>query len=174
MIEQHDSLLQISFPSPEAAKAFHLFLQSLLQGPGSSELPSGLLPLLPPSPPDSPEQEPSPAQLFRSHHVVLTEERQEQLFNQRQDGQTAHQRILRAQTTLRDGVLPFSKPGEVPRPTNQPSPRMRGVFADGEPKATALPAPAGPTAPQLSPAASINPSVAVVPPRTRLQRSPQP
>ena len=159
MIEQHESSLTVSFPSPEAARAFHLFLQSLLQGPGSSEPPSALLP---PSPPDSQGQEPS-------QHVVLTEERQEQLFNQRAQGLSARQRIQNAQTTLRDGVLPFSKPGEVPRPTGQPSPRMRGVFADGGAVAVRPTAPR-PQGAQTSPP----PSVPAAPLRTRLQRSPQP
>jgi hypothetical protein len=153
MIEQQGSLLQISFPSPEAARAFHLFLQSLLTNQSA--------PVISEPPSESPLQD-SPAPV-RSQHVVLTPERQEQLFNQRQNGQTAHQRILNAQTTLRDGVLPFSKPGEAPQPTSQPSPRMKGVFADGAPQRSpdplqerALPtavrsaeAPVGPTAPAL-------------------------
>ena len=150
MIEQNNNSLTISFPSPEAARAFHLFLQSLLQGPGSSEPPSALLP---PSPQDSLEPR-------RSQHVVLTEERQEQLFNQRAQGLSARQRIQNAQTTLRDGVLPFSKPGEAPAPSGQTSPRMRGVFADGAAQPPALPAavrPAesqAPTRSKLRPAAS--------------------
>ena len=158
MIEQHDSSLTISFPSPEAAKAFHLFLQSLL-APATSEPPSEKLPESPPEVPTPDSPEPG-----RSRHAVLTEERQEQLFNQRQAGQTQHQRQLRAQTTLRDGVLPFSKPGQTPAPSGQSSPRQRaqmeGGFA-GEPHATALPA------------ASINPSAVAAPGRTRLRPAPK-
>jgi hypothetical protein len=168
MIEQHNNQLWISFPTSEEATTFAKVLELLFRmqnqsatGPGpvgSSE---------PPSESPLPDfQEP-----VRSHHVVLTEERQEQLFNQRAQGLSAHQRILRAQTTLRDGVLPFSKPGQTPVPTSQPSPRMKGVFA-GEPQrspdplqATALPAPVGPD-PQ--------PSVPAAPRKTKLQRSPPP
>ena len=87
---------------------------------------------LPPPIPASLEPEPS-----RSRHVVLTPERQDQLYQQRQSGQTAHQRLLRAQTTLRDGVLPFSRPGQPPPPSGQSSPRQKaaleGGFADGAP-----------------------------------------
>jgi len=123
MIEQNNSSLTISFQSPEAATAFAQFLQTLLV-PGTYAPPS-----------ESPQLD-SPAPNY-SRHVLLTPERQEQLFNQRQNGLTARQRIQNAQTTLRDGVLPFSKPGEVPRPTSQSSPRMKaqqeGGFADGAP-----------------------------------------
>ena len=137
MIEQRENQLVLSFPTPEAARAFAQFLTTLvnLHDPGTSGPPSGLFPDN--HPPASQEQELSPAQLFRSRHTVLTPERQDQIFNQRQAGQGAHQRLLRAQTTLRDGVLPFSKPGQTPQPTGQPSPRQKaaaeGTFADGAP-----------------------------------------
>jgi hypothetical protein len=143
MIEQNNSSLTISFPTPEAARAFAQFLTTLvnLQEPASSGQPSGpglLIPPLESSIPDFQGQ-------ARSQHVVLTEERQEQLFNQRQNGQSAHSRLLRAQTTLRDGVLPFSKPGQTPAPSGQPSPRQRaaaeGGFADGAPVSRPLAAP---------------------------------
>ena len=73
--------------------------------------------------------------LARSRHTVLTEERMDQIAQQRASGQSASRRLLRAQTALRDGVLPFSKPGQAPQPSGQPSPRIRaqaeGTFADG-------------------------------------------
>ena len=139
MIEQQGSQLILTFPSEQAAAAFATFLRSLMldrlasatsspasappdsdSGQSAASPPSPTLPTLPPS---------------RSQHTVLTEERQEALFNQRAEGQTQHQRLLRAQTTLRDGVLPFSRPGDQPQPTGQPSPRIRaaqeGGFADG-------------------------------------------
>lgn len=128
MIEQNNSSLLISFQTTEEATAFAQFLQTLLV-PGTYAPPS-----------ESPLQD-SPAPNY-SRHVLLTPERQEQLFNQRQNGQSTHQRILRAQTTLRDGVLPFSKPGQTPAPSGQTSPRMKaqqqGGFADGSPEATEL------------------------------------
>jgi hypothetical protein len=136
MIEQHESQLILSFPSPEAARAFAQFLAILLptSQPASaiSEPPSDQSPLTDPSPtPASPE----PA---HSRHVVLTDERQEQLFNQRAAGLTQHQRLLRAQTTLRDGVLPFRALAQSPQPSGQESPRIRaqqeGGFADGRPE----------------------------------------
>lgn len=131
MIEQQNNQLLLSFPTPEAARAFAQFLTTLVNFPASaiSELPSDQLQeptqvLIPDSP--------GPG---RSRHVVLTPERQDQIFNQRASGQASHQRLLRAQTTLRDGVLPFSKPGNVPSPSGQPSPRQKaqaeGTFADG-------------------------------------------
>jgi hypothetical protein len=128
MIEQNYNKLTLTFPSEASATTFAAFLQSLLQpspAPGIFEPPSGQ-PLE--TQPDSQEQ-------TSSRRTVLTPERQEALFNQRQNGQSAHQRILRAQTTLKDGVLPFSKPGQAPQPSGQPSPRQRaaaeGTFADG-------------------------------------------
>ena len=153
MIEQRENQLLISFPDEPSATAFGQFLSVFFRpvpptgplamgdpfAPVTSVLPSELSPdpvdQSAPSIPDSPA-------LGRSRHVVLTPERQDQLFNQRQSGQSAHQRLLRAQTTLRDGVLPFSRPGETPQPTGQPSPRMRaaaeGGFADGAPGVPAL------------------------------------
>jgi hypothetical protein len=130
MIEQRENQLVLSFPTPEAARVFAQFLTSQSQplAPETSE------------PPSEPSQQ-------RSHHVLLTDDRLEQLSNQRAQGLTAHQRLLRAQSSLRDGVLPFSKPGQAPQPTNQSSPRMRaqqeGGFADGGAVAVR------PTAPQL-------------------------
>ena len=105
MIEQQNNQLVLSFPTPEAARAFAQFLTTLvnLLVPASSGQPSAL----------EPQTQPDFQGQARSQHVVLTEERQEQLFNQRQNGQSAHSRLLRAQTTLRDGVLPFSKPGQT-------------------------------------------------------------
>ena len=152
MIEQIGNKLVLTFPTADSAQTFSIFLASLLQPASqspsqspdlseeqshvqnaSSELPSEALPI-PAEIPAFPE--PSP---FRSQHVVLTPERQEELFNRRQQGMTTHQRVLRAQTTLRDGVLPFSKPGQMPEPSGQPSPRIRaqkeGGFADGVPVA---------------------------------------
>jgi hypothetical protein len=150
MIEQSSNKLILTFPTVDSATIFANFLQSLLTvtasplrspdpqqssppAPAISSPPSGSSPELPS--PDFPE-------LARSRRTVLTEERQEALFNQRQAGMSANQRLLRAQATLRDGVLPFSKPGETPRSSGQLSPRIKaqqeGTFADGEPKATAL------------------------------------
>ena len=145
MIEQSSNKLILTFPTADSATIFANFLQSLLTvtaSPQSSPLalassspPSGSSPELPS--PDFPE-------LARSRRTVLTEERQEALFNQRQAGMSANQRLLRAQATLRDGVLPFSKPGETPRSSGQLSPRIKaqqeGTFADG------APAPVGPKA----------------------------
>lgn len=132
-------------PSPEAARAFAQFLTTLtdLRGPDNSVPPSDLPPQNTQVIPASPEQN-------RSRHVLLTDERLEQLSHQRTSGQTSHQRLLRAQATLRDGTLPFSKPGQAPQPSGQVSPRQRaqaeGGFADGA-------APVGPKAPQLVPEA---------------------
>ena len=141
MIEQQNNLLLISFPSPEAARAFHLFLQSLLASSAPPFDPS----------PVSPQVSPEPG---RSRHVLLTPEREEQIFNQRQSHQTASQRILRAQVTLRDGVLPFSKPGQTPQPSGQPSPRQKaqqeGTFADGEGRPAAGKSRLRPSSPQPS------------------------
>ena len=118
MIEQHNNQLILTFPTEASATTFAAFLATLLQNPNAT--------------PD-PALDVSSGQ--RSQHTVLTDDRLEALFNQRQQGQTAHQRVLRAQTTLRDGVLPFSKPGEMPAPSGQPSPRQKaaqeGTFADG-------------------------------------------
>jgi hypothetical protein len=141
MIEQDHNKLILTFPSEASATTFAAFLRSLLNPESATSAPpSGLFPDN--HPPVSQEQELSPAQLFRSRHTVLTPERQDQIFNQRQAGQGAHQRFLRAQTTLRDGALPFSKPGQTPQPTGQPSPRQKaaveGTFADGAPEGRAL------------------------------------
>jgi hypothetical protein len=149
MIEQSSNKLILTFPTVDSATIFANFLQSLLTvtasplrspdsqpsppAPAISSPPSGSSPELPS--PDFPE-------LARSRRTVLTEERQEALFNQRQAGMSASQRLLRAQATLRDGVLPFSKPGETPRSSGQLSPRIKaqqeGTFADGLPQAAAL------------------------------------
>ena len=171
MIEQQDRKLILTFPTADSATTFAAFLQSLLtvtaspQSSQSTDLASGVT-SLPPSGPSqetaqphlvSPEPELLPQVTFRSRHTVLTPERQEALFNQRAAGMSANQRLLRAQTTLRDGVLPFSKPGQPPQPTGQPSPRQKaaleGGFADGalrspdpQPKAPALQPPVGPKA----------------------------
>ena len=138
MIEQQGTQLLISFPTSEEAQTFARVLDLLFKMQISPHEPAISGPPSESPQPDSPEP-------VRSHRVLLTPERQEQLFNQRQQGQSARQRIQNAQTTLRDGVLPFSKPGEAPRPTSQPSPRMRGVFADGGA------APVGPKAPGVQP-----------------------
>ena len=125
MIEQRENQLVLSFPTPEAARAFAQFLTTLVSQ-SALEVPASVASSDPPS------------EHQRSNHVLLTDDRLEQLSNQRAQGLTAHQRLLRAQSTLRDGVLPFSKPEQyTPVPTNQPSPRMRaqqeGGFADGAP-----------------------------------------
>ena len=121
MIEQHNNQITLTFPTEASATTFAAFLATLLQNPNQSATPD-------------PASAVSSGQ--RSQHTVLTDDRLEALFNQRRQGQTAHQRVLRAQTTLRDGVLPFSKPGEMPAPSGQPSPRQKaqqeGTFADGE------------------------------------------
>ena len=159
MIEQHENQLLLSFPTPETARAFAQFLTTLvnLRGPETSEPLSGPSPALessgavqPPSPiPDSLEH-------ARSRHTVLTEERQAQLAAQREQGLTAHQRQLRAQTTLRDGVLPFKQLDQAPPPSSQPSPRQRaqqeGGFADGELKVLRSPDPQ----PALRPAVPVD------------------
>lgn len=135
MIEQQNNLLLISFPSPEAAASFKAPLEALLRLTNLLE-PAIFVPLSGQSPqslPDSPEP-------YHSRHVLLTDERLEALSRQRESGQTRHQRLLRAQTALRDGALPFSKPGQqAPAPSGQPSPRIKaqaeGGFADGAPEA---------------------------------------
>lgn len=137
MIEQQNNLLLISFPSPEAATQAKRWMEVAVlpwlpmvsqPAPDSS---------VPPSVQPQEQQLPTPAfpEQNRSRHVLLTDERLEQLSHQRTSGQTSHQRLLRAQTTLRDGTLPFSKPGQAPQPSGQASPRQRaqaeGGFADG-------------------------------------------
>lgn len=130
MIEQHQNQLILTFPTADSATTFAAFLQTLLQSSSPEPAIFGL--------PSDPLQETlqDSQEPRRSQHTVLTDERLEHLSRQREQGSTMHQRLLRAQTTLRDGVLPFSKPGEAPQPTNQPSPRQRaqaeGGFADGE------------------------------------------
>ena len=123
MIEQLNNQLLISFPTPEEAATFAKVLELLFKMSVTNQ--NATL---------DPASDVSSGQ--RSQHTVLTDDRLEALFNQRQQGQTAHQRVLRAQTTLRDGVLPFSKPGEMPAPSGQPSPRQKaaqeGTFADGD------------------------------------------
>ena len=171
MIEQRDNQLLISFPSPEEAATFAKVLELLFKMKNQNE-PASSDPLFESRPQDS--QEPN-----RSRHTVLTDDRLEQLSRQRESGQTQHQRLLRAQSTLRDGVLPFSKPGETPQSTGQMSPRMKGVFADGEPsQASALPTPVGPTAPALpqpqSQPQQTNPppSAPAAPRKTKLRPAP--
>ena len=154
MIEQQANRITLTFPTPDSATTFATFLQSLLtvtaspqlSQPGAAissppfESPLGIK-LAPGQPPTqgSPELKPSllPDQPQRLPHTVLTPERQDAIANQRANGLTTHQRLLRAQTTLRDGVLPFSRPGQAPPPTGQPSPRQKaaleGGFADGQP-----------------------------------------
>jgi hypothetical protein len=131
MIEQRENQLVMTFPSAEAAQAFHLFLQSLLapREPGTSALSSELLQGTDPPPPP-PSSDPP-----HSRHTVLTPERQDALSRQRELGLTSRQRLLRAQTTLTDGVLPFRNLETPPEPSGQESPRIRaarqGGFADG-------------------------------------------
>ena len=138
MIEQRENQLILTFPNKDSATTFATFLATLLQrqpAHDSSEPPSDLPQPLLPEIPVSLEPGPLPAQMFRSKHTVLTDERLEALSRQREQGLTQHQREIRAQTTLRDGVLPFSKPGETPAPSGQASPRQKaqkdGGFADG-------------------------------------------
>jgi hypothetical protein len=143
MIEQSGNKLILTFPTADSATTFANFLQSLFRisplDPAISSPPfepslesPGEIPVL-----DSPELESSlfPDQPQRLPHTVLTPERQDAIASQRANGLTTHQRLLRAQTTLRDGVLPFSRPGQAPPPTGQPSPRIKaqqeGTFADG-------------------------------------------
>ena len=161
MIEQRENQLLISFPTVEAASQALRWMEVAvlpwLPLVSQSASPVGLGSAATSSQPSEPSQEtkpapdpgpteplppPIPASLepepSRSRHVVLTPERQDQLYQQRQSGQTAHQRLLRAQTTLRDGVLPFSRPGQPPPPSGQSSPRQKaaleGGFADGAPE----------------------------------------
>jgi hypothetical protein len=148
MIEQRDNQLLLTFPNPEAARVFAQFLATLktltnFQEPATSAPPSASSPpasqsasneeIQPPQPPQPPQ--PSSPPPPRSRHTILTDERLESLYRQREQSLTQHQRLLKAQTTLRDGVLPFSKPGETPPPSGQPSPRLKaleeGGFADG-------------------------------------------
>lgn len=134
MIEQQQNRLTLTFPTEESATTFAAFLRSLFSPAAleTSEPPFGL-------PPEPQPQTPDSLAPARSRRTVLTDDRLEQLSQQRAQGLTAHQRLLRAQATLRDGVLPFSKPGQVPAPTGQDSPRIRaqqeGGFADGQPGA---------------------------------------
>jgi hypothetical protein len=137
MIEQDYNKLTLTFPSKEAATQAKQWIEvAVLPWLAMVSQPASVT-FGPPSEP-SPAMEPAQAtEPIRSHHVVLTDERLDQLYQQRQSGQTSRQRLLRAQATLRDGVLPFSRPGaEPPPPSGQESPRMRaereGGFADGE------------------------------------------
>src|SRR6185437_6880983 len=134
MIEQQNNKLTITFPTADSATTFATFLATLLQ---PSPAPAISVPLSEPSQPSNLEiQDSLEPELSRSRHTVLTPERQDQLASQREQGLTAHQRLLRAQTTLRDGALPFRKLSSTPSPTGQPSPRIRaqqeGGFADGQ------------------------------------------
>lgn len=154
MIEQKENQLLLTFPSPEAAAAFAQYLSTLTQPPplSASE----------PSPPSasSPPADPLDS-LPRSRHILLTPDRQEAIFNQRAAGMTTHQRLLRAQTTLRDGELPFRQLPTPPPPSGQPSPRLRaaqeGGFADGNGRADRMPA-AGARAGATKPALPLQPS----------------
>jgi hypothetical protein len=145
MIEQRENQLVLSFPTPEAARAFAQFLTTLtdLREPDNSVPPSGQSPesASQPSTPDSPAPEPS-----QSRRVLLTDERLAELSAARESGSTRHQRIVRAQTMLRDGTLPFKQLSTAPSASGQASPRERaqreGGFADGA-------APVEPKAPQL-------------------------
>jgi len=132
MIEQRDSQLILTFPSEESAAAFAQFLQSLLASATSA--PSSESPLV-----TDPLPSPLPStDLSHSRHTVLTPERQDALSRQRELGLTSRQRLLRAQTTLTDGVLPFRNLEMPPEPSGQESPRIRaarqGGFADGAPE----------------------------------------
>ena len=137
MIEQHNNQLVVTLPTSEAAAAFSQFLATLFQPHEPSGDAGNSEPLSAPYQPVGENTAPAPPSPppFRSRHTILTPERQDQIAQQRASGQSANQRLLRAQTTLRDGVLPFSRPGSPPPPTNQPSPRQRaaaeGGFADG-------------------------------------------
>jgi len=153
MIEQRENQLLISFPTSEAAQTFAQFLSTLIQSqecrpdhptPSPVDQPASATSLQPSA--ACPAEElvnqsvPSPL-TTRFQHTVLTEERQEVLYNQRAEGQTERQRLLRAQATLRDGALPFRKLSSIPPPSGQTSPRIKaqqsGGFADGsgpEPK----------------------------------------
>ena len=148
MIEQQANKITLTFPTPDSATTFAAFLQSLFQisplDPAISSPPFESFPetkSVPVQPPTlaSLELVPSllPDQPQCLPHTVLTSERQDAIANQRSQGLTTHQRLLRAQTTLRDGVLSFSRPGEQPPPSGQPSPRQKaaleGGFADGQP-----------------------------------------
>jgi hypothetical protein len=162
MIEQVNNILMLTFPTADSATTFAIFLQSLVtitSSPQPSQPASEISSQPSESSPETkqaeapdpiaassiqvfPEPKPSPDMPLwpqRSRHTVLTPERQDQIANQRAAGMTTRQRLLRAQTTLRDGVLPFSRPGQtVPQPTGQPSPRQKaaleGGFADGAPE----------------------------------------
>jgi hypothetical protein len=138
MIEQRDNQLLLTFPSPAAARAFAQFLQTVLPvSPASpAEAAEASATYSPVS--ESGQQQGQlhpPSPFLPPRHVILTEERQAALSLQRELGQTSRQRQLRAQTTLRDGVLPFRKLEGTPPPSGQVSPRLRaqqeGGFADG-------------------------------------------
>jgi len=152
MIEQRENKLILTFPTADSATTFAVFLESLVrpsqpssnqpsqQGPEIFAPPSGQSPEssnLPPSEQATFSVPVTPAfpEPARSRRVVLTPERQDQLSAQREAGLTSHQRQLRAQTTLRDGTLPFRALQQPPQPSGQESPRMKagreGGFADG-------------------------------------------
>ena len=177
MIEQNGQILTLTFPTVDSATTFAAFLATLLQptslpANGTFDPPSGQLPV---AESDQLSQMPTQAspEPGRSRHTVLTDERLDQLFNQRQNGMTAHQQLLRAQTTLRDGTLPFKQLSTAPPASGQPSPRMKaqqeGGFADGG-------AVAGrPIAPQLAvPADGAVPPEAERRKRSQLKRSSPP
>jgi len=137
MIEQNQNQLIMTFPTEQAATDFKTWMQM------------AALPWLPLNlPVESPPSEPSPEMGGKSRHVMLTPERQDQLTQQRLQGQTAHQRLVKAQTMLRDGTLPFKQLPEAPQPSSQPSPRIKaqqeGGFADGEKKSPRQSHPATP------------------------------
>lgn len=178
MIEQNLNKLILTFPSTDSATTFAVFLRSLLQT-SQPALGTSSLSFDP-----SPESAQVPAtgltpdflEPRRSRHAVLTEERQDQLFNQRVQGQSAHQRLLRAQTILRDGMLPFSRPGSIPAPSGQPSPRQRaqqeGGFADGAAQIEHQQRPGVEPGPKRNwPAPGVE---SAAPRKTKLQRSPKP
>jgi hypothetical protein len=155
MIEQRDNQLVMTFANEQQAISFKNYLETLmalvkvanLLEPGTSAPSSELLQGSSQQPPSPPTAPPLPSDPPHSRHTVLTPERQDALARQRELGLTSRQRLLRAQTTLRDGTLPFSRPtDQPPPPSSQESPRIRaarqGGFADGAPAAGPIARPA--------------------------------
>jgi hypothetical protein len=156
MIEQQNNQLLISFPTPELAASFKVYLETLLAL--VKVVPSLLEPETSDPPSDPSLVTPASPEPNRSHHTVLTDERLEALSKQREQGLTQHQRLLKAQTTLRDGTLPFRALEQPPQPSGQASPRQKaqqeGGFADG----AALPEAGRRKGSQLRPVLSPKPS----------------
>lgn len=158
MIEQQDEKLILTFPSAELARlAFRcietaLGMWSMLRA--STEAPKSAPGSAPPSEPSPPSESSKP------RHLVLTPERQDGIFNERTQGMTAHQRMLRAQATLRDGAMPFRQLASAPSPSGQSSPRLRaqqeGGFADGNGTVDRMPEPPPPKS-KLRPVAPRRP-----------------